>query len=238
MIGRIALVTGASRGIGAAIARDLAAVGFRVGCNSRSGCAELAAEIDGVDAVGDISTDAGVAAAFEATESGFDGKVEVLVNNAGVNRDGVFVRMSDEAWQHVIDTNLTGMMRACRRSVRSMMRARWGRIINISSVSGIVGVPGQTNYAAAKAGIIGFSKSLAKELATRNVTVNVVAPGFIDTEMTAALNDAQRERALIEIPAGRFGTPDEVATAVSFLASERASYVTGSVIIVAGGMSS
>ena len=165
-----------------------------------------------------------------------DGGVDVLVNNAGITDDGLFLRMKDEQWQRVIDTNLTGTMRVTRALLRPMMKKRWGRIVLISSVVGQMGNPGQSNYAAAKAGMMGFGKARAREIASRGITVNSVAPGYIETAMTAGLNDGQREALLTAVPAGRMGTPEDVASAVSWLSSEGASYVTGHVLAVNGGM--
>lgn len=238
MTGRIALVTGASRGIGAAVAEHLSRAGYRVGLNSRGGCADLAAKLEGVDAPGDVSVHEGVEAAFAVTQEAFGGPVEVLVNNAGITRDGLLLRMKDEDWDDVLSTNLTAAMYTSRRALRSMLKARWGRIVNIGSVVGSAGNPGQTNYAAAKAGLVGFTKSLAKEIAARNVTVNLVVPGFIETDMTAVLGDERRAAAVALVPMGRLGEPAEVAAAVGFLVSDEASYLTGSVVAVDGGLGS
>lgn len=234
--GRIALVTGASRGIGEAVAARLAGAGCRVGLNSRSGCEALADRIGGVDAPGDVATQAGVDAAFAAVEDSWSGPVEILVNNAGITRDGLLLRMADTDWDDVLATNLTAAMRTSRRALRGMLKGRWGRIVNVGSVAGLAGNAGQANYAAAKAGLVGFTRALAREVASRPVTVNLVAPGFVETDMTAALPAAVRGAAATRIPAGRFGTAPEVAAAVTFLVSEEASYVTGAVLAVDGGL--
>lgn len=233
---RVALVTGASRGIGAAVARRLAADGHLVACNSRSGCAALADELGGVDAPGDVSDPAGVEAAFEAAEAGFGAKVAILVNNAGITRDGLLLRMSDADWDDVVRTNLTAAMHTTRRALRGMIRARHGRIVNVASITGLIGNLGQSNYAAAKAGLVGLTKSVAAEVASRNVTANVVAPGFVTSDMTASLPESVQEHYVGRIPMGRMGSAEEVAACVAFLASDAASYVTGAVLTVDGGL--
>ena len=164
------------------------------------------------------------------------GSVDILLNNAGITRDNLFMRMKDEEWDDVLEVNMTASMLLCRSAMRAMMKARWGRIISISSIVGITGNPGQTNYAASKAGMIGFSKSLAAEVASRGITVNVIAPGFIETPMTDALTDEQKEKLLVNVPAGRLGQSDEIAAAALYLASQEAGYVTGSTLHVNGGM--
>ena len=238
--GEIALVTGASRGIGAAIADTLAANGARV-----IGTATSEA---GAQAIGErLATHGGVGralnvtdgAAVEALIGGIDkefGPLSILVNNAGITRDQLLMRMKDEDWQVILDTNLTSVYRTSKAVMRGMMKARRGRIINIASVIGLTGNPGQSNYAAAKAGIIAFSKSLAREIGSRGITVNVVAPGFIDTDMTKALPEEQRNALLGQIALGRLGAPDDIAQAVLFLASPAASYITGETLHVNGGM--
>jgi 3-oxoacyl-[acyl-carrier protein] reductase len=240
--GRKALVTGAAAGIGRAIALALAREGadlFLVDIDAAKleAVAREAREL-GVAAIADLcdlSDAARVSAAVERLTAAWGG-LDILVNNAGVTRDNIFVRLSDDAWDQVIAVNLTAAFRLARGAVRGMMRRRYGRIIGITSVVGVTGNAGQGNYAAAKAGLIGMTKALAREVASRNVTVNCVAPGLIDTAMTAALNDKQKNDLLETVPAGRFGTADEAAAAVVFLASAEAAYVTGHTLHVNGGM--
>jgi 3-oxoacyl-[acyl-carrier protein] reductase len=241
--GKVALVTGGSRGIGAAIARRLAQEGASVAVNY-AGRADAAAEV-----VASIEHSGGTARAFQADVSdpkactelvtavaeAFGG-MDILVNNAGITRDGLLVRMSDEDWGAVIDTNLSGAFYATRAAGKLMMKARSGSIVTIASVVGLVGNAGQVNYAAAKAGLVGMTKSVARELASRNVRANAIAPGFIATEMTDALPEAARDAAAASIAMGRFGTPEDIAAAAAFLASDDASYITGQVIAVDGGM--
>jgi 3-oxoacyl-[acyl-carrier protein] reductase len=239
LTGKCALVTGASGGIGAEVARVLHGAGATVGLSgTREGpLQELAAELGGRAYV--LPCDLSDAAAVEglvkrAAEA--MGAVDILVNNAGITKDGLAMRMSDEDWASVIDVNLTATFRLCRAAVRGMMKARWGRIVNISSVVGTTGNAGQVNYAASKAGMVGMSKSLAAEVASRGITVNAVAPGFIATAMTDKLNEAQRAGILGVVPSGRMGTPAEIAAAVLYLASPEAGYVTGATLHVNGGM--
>ena len=237
--GRVALVTGASRGIGAAIARALADAGATVVGTATSGKGaegiDAALGDKGRGAVLDIASDESVQALFGSlTER--EGVPAIVVNNAGITRDNLLLRMKDEDWDTVLATNLSGAYRVCKASLRGMMKARYGRIINIASVVGVMGNAGQSNYAAAKAGLIGFSKSLAREVGSRNITVNVVAPGFIDTDMTRELPEQQREHLLGQIPLGRLGEAREIAHAVTFLASDAAAYVTGETLHVNGGM--
>ena len=239
---RVAFVTGASRGIGRAIAEKLASDGCHVVLVARSAdrLEALAKEItdQGGSAEAypcDIGDGEALATAVtDAAER--HGRFDILVNNAGITRDDLLLRMSDEAWDEVIHVNLRSAFVACRAAVRPMMRGRFGRIINVGSVSGVMGNPGQANYAAAKAGMIGFTKTIGKEFAGKGVTANVVAPGFIATDMTDALPDLVKEEATKRIPAKRFGTPEEIAHAVSFLASDGASYINGRVLAVDGGM--
>ena len=239
LTGKNALVTGASGGIGADIARALHAQGASVGLSGtrteplealKAELGERAyvlpcnlSDLEAVDALPKQAVDA-------------MGSVDILVNNAGITRDNLFMRMSDEEWQSVLDINLTATMKLCKGVMRGMMKSRWGRIVNISSIVGATGNPGQANYAASKAGMIGMSKSLAYEVASRGITVNAVAPGFIQTAMTDKLNDDQKAGIMGQIPAGRMGTPDEIASAVLYLASTEAGYLTGATLHVNGGM--
>jgi 3-oxoacyl-[acyl-carrier protein] reductase len=229
---RNVLVTGGNRGIGLAIARSFAEAGHHVVITHRSG--EPPEGLEGV--LCEVTDTASVDAAFTAAEEIFGGPVEVLVANAGITRDTLLMRMSDEEFDSVIDTNLAGAFRCARRASKGMIRARRGRIVLISSVVGLYGSPGQTNYAASKSGLVGLARSISRELGGRGITANVVAPGFIDTEMTAVLPEEQRKAYLANIPAGRFATPEEVASVVRFVASDDAAYVTGAVIPVDGGL--
>jgi 3-oxoacyl-[acyl-carrier protein] reductase len=238
--GEIALVTGASRGIGAAIADTLAAHGAQVigTATSQAGAQAIAERLAAHGGAGrslDVTDGAAVEALIEAIAREF-GAVTILVNNAGITRDQLLMRMKDEDWQAIIDTNLSSVYRTSKAVMRGMMKARKGRIVNIASVVGVTGNPGQANYAAAKAGIIAFSKSLAREIGSRGITVNVVAPGFIDTDMTRALSEEQRQALLGQIALGRLGAPDDIAQAVLFLASPAAAYITGETMHVNGGM--
>jgi 3-oxoacyl-[acyl-carrier protein] reductase len=240
--GRVALVTGASRGIGAAIADRLAAQGALVTgtATSEDGAAAIEARLgtlhpDGRGVVLNVNEPEGAARVVAGmTEAG--GPPEILVNNAGITRDQLLMRMRDEDWDEVLDTNLRSVFRLSKACLRGMMKARYGRIINIASVVGATGNPGQANYAAAKAGMVGFTRSLAREVGTRGITVNVVAPGFIDTDMTRALNEGQREALLRDIPMQRLGDAGDVAAAVVFLAGPDAAYITGQTLHVNGGM--
>ncbi len=239
LTGKSALVTGASGGIGADIARALHGAGAVVALSGTrvEPLEALAAEFGKRTHI--LPCDLSNAEAVEglpkqAVEA--MGGMDILVNNAGITRDNLFMRMSDEEWAQVLEVNLTSTMRLCRAALRGMMKSRWGRIINISSIVGTTGNPGQGNYAAAKAGMVGMSKSLAYEVASRGVTVNCVAPGFISTPMTDKLNDDQKAAINVKIPAGRMGTPEEIAAAVLYLASNEAGYVTGATLHVNGGM--
>ena len=241
--GKTALVTGASRGIGRAIALCLAAEGARVAINY-AGNVRAAEEVKtAIEAAGgtailcqaDIADSSAVEAMVANVVKEF-GTIDILVNNAGITRDALLMRMKDEDFAKVLDTNLKGVFYCTKAVSKLMMKKRSGRIVNMASVVGLVGNAGQTNYAAAKAGVIGFSKSAAKELASRGITVNVVAPGFIGTDMTAGLPESVKEKMLTDIPLGRMGEPEDVANAVLFLASEQASYITGQVVNVDGGM--
>ncbi|MGL5270824.1 MAG: 3-oxoacyl-[acyl-carrier-protein] reductase [Selenomonadaceae bacterium] len=241
--GKVALVTGASRGIGRAVAIALAKAGALVAVN-------YAGNVKAAEEVQQIITQAGGKAILvqgdvaqaevvdEMMKTVMDefGRIDILVNNAGITRDGLLMRMKESDWDAVIDTNLKGIFHCTKAAAKHMMKARSGRIINMTSVVGLIGNAGQTNYAAAKAGVTGFSKSAAKELASRGITVNMVAPGFIDTDMTAVLPEKVREEMVKGIPMGRMGTPEEVAEAVLFLASDQASYITGQIINLDGGM--
>jgi 3-oxoacyl-[acyl-carrier protein] reductase len=240
--GKLALVTGASRGIGHAIALELAAQGAAVaGTSTSSSGADQISRIlaehgfKGRGFVLNVTDEAQMERVLDAAQTEF-GRLYALVNNAGITRDNLLMRMKDSEWDDIIETNLKAVFRLCRLCLRDLIRAREGRIINLVSVSGEMGNAGQTNYAAAKAGVVGFSKSLAREIGSRNVTVNCVAPGFIDTDMTRALPDAQRQAVVQHIPLGRFGQPAEVAATVAFLASPCAAYITGTTIDVNGGM--
>jgi 3-oxoacyl-[acyl-carrier protein] reductase len=236
--GRAALVTGASRGIGAAIARELAAAGARVAVNYRTSAPaaeELAGEIGGVALAGDVGDADQARELVERAEESL-GDLDILVNNAGVTRDTLIARMSDEEWHEVLATNLSGAFYACRAVARKMLRRRSGVIVNLTSFVGLHGNPGQANYAATKAGLIGLTKALAKELGSRGVRVNAVAPGYITTDITAGLSDELRERLLTLTPLGRLGEPEDVARAVRFLCSDEAGFVTGEVLLVDGGL--
>ncbi|HZH44916.1 MAG TPA: 3-oxoacyl-ACP reductase FabG [Lysobacter sp.] len=238
--GEIALVTGASRGIGAAIADELAAQGATVigTATSESGAAAIGERLGARGGQGRVLnvTDAAAVDALIESISKDVGPISILVNNAGITRDNLLMRMKDEDWQAILDTNLTSVYRTCKAVMRGMMKARKGRIINIASVIGVTGNAGQSNYAAAKAGIIAFSKSLAREIGSRNVTVNVVAPGFIDTDMTRTLPEDAKNAMLGQIALGRFGEPADIARAVAFLAGPAAAYITGETLHVNGGM--
>jgi 3-oxoacyl-[acyl-carrier protein] reductase len=237
----VALVTGASRGIGRAIAAVLAARGHRVigTATSDAGAAAVTDALAAWPSCQGAVLDVNDGAAGEALIDGIvkqEGGLHVLVNNAGITRDGLAMRMKDDDWAAVLDTNLSAVFRLCRTAMRPMMKQRYGRIVNITSVVGASGNAGQANYAAAKAGVAGLTRALARELASRQITVNCVAPGFIATDMTEALNDAQRQALMAQIPLARLGTPEDVAHAVAFLASAEAGYITGTELHVNGGM--
>lgn len=240
---RVALVTGGSRGIGRAIAERLAADGHQVAVNYTANKDAADATVEAITAAGgtavalqgDVGDPESVAALFESITEQL-GPVEILVNNAGITRDDLILRMGVEAWDDVIETNLRSVYLATKIALRSMLRAKWGRVISISSVSGIAGNPGQANYAASKAGIIGFTKSVAREVGSRGITVNAVAPGFIETDMTDALGEEITAAAADRIALGRLGQPEEVAAAVGYLASDEAAYVTGHTLVVDGGI--
>ncbi|MBK6451405.1 MAG: 3-oxoacyl-ACP reductase FabG [Proteobacteria bacterium] len=242
LAGEFALITGATRGIGRAIALELGKRGARV-----VGTATTAAGAQAIDAyleeagvtgrglVLNVAEAGAIEACFKGVEAA-EGTPTILVNNAGITRDGLLMRMSADDWQAVLDTDLSAVYRTCKAVMRGMMKARKGRIVNIASVIGVMGNAGQTNYAAAKAGMIGFSKSLAREVGSRNITVNVVAPGFIVTDMTGALGEAQKSALLAQVPLGRLGSPDDIAAAVAFLSGPEAAYITGETLHVNGGM--
>ncbi|MDO8330855.1 MAG: 3-oxoacyl-ACP reductase FabG [Fluviicoccus sp.] len=238
--GKVAIVTGASRGIGKAIAAKLAAQGaIVVGTATTEAGAEAInawlSESGGAGMMLNVAQPGQIEAFIDAVQSRF-GAPLILVNNAGITRDNLLLRMKDAEWDDVIATNLTAIFRLSKACLKGMGKARWGRIINISSVVGLMGNPGQTNYAAAKAGLEGFSRSLAREMGSRNITVNSVAPGFIATDMTHALSEAQQQAMLSQIPAGRLGQPEDIAEAVAFLAGDTAAYITGVTLPVNGGM--
>ena len=239
LTGKVALVTGASGGIGGAIATALHGAGATVGLSGtrEAPLQALAAELgERAHVLPCNLSDAEAVEALPKQAIEALGGLDILVNNAGITRDNLFMRMSDEEWQSVIDVNLTSSFRLCRGVMRPMMKARWGRIVNITSIVGTTGNPGQGNYCAAKAGLTGMSKALAQEVASRGITVNCVAPGFIATAMTDKLNDEQKDRISANIPAGRMGTPEEIAAAVLYLASAEAAYVTGATLHVNGGL--
>ncbi|WP_227267834.1 3-oxoacyl-[acyl-carrier-protein] reductase [Roseobacter weihaiensis] len=239
LTGKNALVTGASGGIGAEIARTLHAAGAAVGLSGTrvDPLEALAADLgDRAHVLPCNLSDMTAVEALPKTAVEAMGSVDILVNNAGITRDNLFMRMSDEEWQSVLDVNLTATFKLCKGVMRGMMKARWGRIVNISSVVGATGNPGQANYAASKAGMVGMSKSLAYEVASRGITVNAVAPGFIETAMTDKLTDDQKAGIMGQIPAGRMGTASEIASGVLYLASPEAAYVTGTTLHVNGGM--
>jgi 3-oxoacyl-[acyl-carrier protein] reductase len=239
LTGRTALVTGSTRGIGRAIAETLAGAGARVAVVGRDAArAQEAAAAVGHGAQGfgaDVGDPKSVVALVEAVEGAF-GQIDILVNNAGLTRDNILFRIKDDDWDTVIDANLRGAFIAIRAASRGMMKRRWGRIINIASIVGITGNKGQANYAASKAGLIGLTKSVAKELGSRNILVNAVAPGFIDTDMTAAMTAEARAALSGQIPLERLGTPQDIAGMVAFLASDHAAYITGQTLVVDGGM--
>jgi 3-oxoacyl-[acyl-carrier protein] reductase len=237
--GKIALVTGASRGIGRAVAEKLATEGATVigTATTQSGADAISGYLGshGKGIALNVTEDNSIEAVLETIRSEY-GEVDILINNAGITRDNLLMRMKADEWQSILDTNLTSVFKLSKAVLRAMMKKRAGRIITIGSVVGTMGNAGQANYAAAKAGLIGFSKSLAQEVASRGITVNVVAPGFIETDMTRALNEDQRAGILTAVPAARLGEPQEVANAVAFLASDLASYITGETLHVNGGM--
>lgn len=240
--GKVALITGASRGIGQAIALEFARQGAIVAgtATSDSGARAISAALEKVGGKGlgyvlNVTDAKQMQTVLDAVQTDL-GRLYALVNNAGITRDNLLMRMKDEEWDEILLTNLTSVFRLCRMAVRDMMKAREGRIINVTSISGEMGNAGQTNYAAAKAGVVGFSKSLAREIASRNITVNCVAPGFVETDMTRALSESQRMQAAQHVPLGRFGRPEEIAACVAFLAWPGAGYITGATLDVNGGL--
>jgi len=242
LTGKVALVTGASRGIGKAIATQLQALGATVvgTATSDHGAAKIAEYLGagsskGMGLVLNVTNDDSIAEMFAAIKEAHGG-IDILVNNAGITRDNLFMRMKDDEWQDIINTNLTSVFKVSKAAIRPMMKKRSGRIINIGSVVGSMGNAGQVNYATAKAGLLGFTKSLAREIASRGITVNTIAPGFIDTDMTQTLTDEQKEGIFSQVPANRLGKPEEIASTVAFLASDAAAYITGETIHVNGGM--
>ena len=238
---RVAIVTGSGRGIGRAIALKLAEVGATVVVNDIGEAAQgVAEEIRAISRqslaiLADVSSSSDVARLMETTKATY-GKVDILVNNAGITRDQILVRMSDEDWDRVLNVNLRSVFLCSRAVLRQMIKQRWGRIISIASIVGVAGNPGQANYASAKAGIIGLTRTIAREVASRGITANVIAPGFIDTEMTQRLEEKRRQELMGHIPLGYLGSPRDVAEAVAFLASEEARYITGQILNVDGGM--
>lgn len=240
--GKVALVTGASRGIGKAIATQLQSLGATVigTATSESGANKITEYLttengSGMGLVLNVTSDESIAEMFTAIKEAH-GSIDILVNNAGITRDNIFMRMKDEEWSDIIDTNLTSVFKVSKAAIRPMMKKRTGRIINIGSVVGTMGNAGQVNYATAKAGLLGFTKALAREVASRGITVNTVSPGFIDTDMTQGLTDEQKEGIFSQVPANRLGKPEEIASTVAFLASDSAAYITGETIHVNGGM--
>lgn len=238
LTGKVALVTGASRGIGKAIASQLQALGATVigTATSEHGAEKISEYLgEGNGLVLNVTSDDSIASVFSTIKDAHGG-VDILVNNAGITRDNLFMRMKDDEWQDIIDTNLTSIYKVSKAAIRPMMKKRDGRIINIGSVVGSMGNAGQVNYSTAKAGLLGFTKSLAREIASRGITVNTIAPGFIDTDMTQTLTDEQKEGIFSQVPANRLGKPEEIASTVAFLASGAAAYITGETIHVNGGM--
>lgn len=236
--GKVVLVTGASRGIGKAIASQLKGLGATVvgTATSESGADKISEYLgEGNGMVLNVTNNDSIASLFDAIKEKYVA-VDILVNNAGITKDNIFMRMKDEEWQDIIDTNLSSVFKLSKAAIRPMMKKRNGRIINIGSVVGSMGNAGQVNYATAKAGLLGFTKSLAREVASRGITVNTVSPGFIDTDMTQTLTDEQKEGIFSQVPANRLGKPEEIANAVAFLASDGAAYITGETLHVNGGM--